>query len=236
LSLFLLQSASVVGRSADQKVEADLVLSGQSIISPGFLKALRDNSKPEGEEEPLFVAAESLAQLSPGQSLGCKGIGVDEKQTSPAYRCVLRWWGWGCMVTIVMMRMMIVVRDACCTGGGVHLCSPWDHLCAPLTALFPCRFTQGSFVKTMEELGIGRPSTYASIIEVLRTRQYFTQRGSSMVPTVLGFVVVQLLDRHFPDFVDAGFTSRMEAALDGIAKGEVGRFGKTVMHREMWPQ
>lgn len=53
--------------------------------------------------------------------------------------------------------------------------------------------------------------------------RYFAMKGTAMVPTLLGFVVVQLLERHFPDFVDAGFTSRMEAALDEIARGKVDR-------------
>jgi len=85
------------------------------------------------------------------------------------------------------------------------------------------RYTQGSFVQALEELNIGRPSTYASIIEVLKEREYFTMKGTSMVPSLLGFVVTQLLEQHFPEVVDYGFTARMEDALDGIAKGNVNR-------------
>lgn len=85
------------------------------------------------------------------------------------------------------------------------------------------RYTQGSFVRALEELNIGRPSTYATIIEVLKEREYFTMKGTAMVPSLLGFVVIQLLEQHFPDVVDYGFTARMEDALDGIAKGNVDR-------------
>ena len=66
-----------------------------------------------------------------------------------------------------------------------------------------------------------KPSLPSSLLPSLL--RYFAMKGNGMVPTLLGFVVAQLLERHFPDFVDASFTSRMEGQLDAIAKGSVDR-------------
>jgi len=83
----------------------------------------------------------------------------------------------------------------------------------------PARYTEARLVKELEERGIGRPSTYASIIEVLQRRNYVIKRGSAMVPTWLGFAVVRLLEEHFTDLVDYDFTASMEEVLDTIASG-----------------
>ncbi len=72
----------------------------------------------------------------------------------------------------------------------------------------------------MEELGIGRPSTYASILQTIQDRGYVWKRGSALVPTFVAFAVVNLLEEHFPLLVDLGFTARMEDSLDEIAEGE----------------
>ena len=84
----------------------------------------------------------------------------------------------------------------------------------------PARYTEASLVKKMEELGIGRPSTYASIISTIQDRGYVRKQGSALVPTLKAFAVVGLLEKHFGDYVDYGFTARMEADLDRIARGE----------------
>jgi len=84
----------------------------------------------------------------------------------------------------------------------------------------PARYTEASLVQTLEKQGIGRPSTYASIISVLYERNYIRRQGTALVPTFTGVAVVQLLEDHFNDLVDYGFTSDMEAALDEIAAGE----------------
>ena len=84
----------------------------------------------------------------------------------------------------------------------------------------PARFNDASLVKAMEELGIGRPSTYASIILTIQKRGYVFKKGSALVPTLRGFAVTQLLERHFAPLVDYSFTSRVEDVLDAISRGE----------------
>ncbi len=83
----------------------------------------------------------------------------------------------------------------------------------------PARFTEASLVKKLEELGVGRPSTYASIMGTVQARGYVWKKGSAMVPSFLAFAVVTLLEQHFPDLVDYAFTARMEDDLDNIAAG-----------------
>jgi DNA topoisomerase I len=84
----------------------------------------------------------------------------------------------------------------------------------------PARFTEASLVKELEEDGIGRPSTYASIIQIIQDRGYVWKKGSALVPSWTAFAVVQLLERHFDYLVDYRFTARMEEDLDGIANDE----------------
>src|SRR2546427_5445982 len=81
----------------------------------------------------------------------------------------------------------------------------------------PPRFTEASLVKTLEEHGIGRPSTYAPTISTLVDRRYVRKEGRALVPEDVGFVVTDFLSEHFPEIVDTGFTARMEEALDRIA-------------------
>jgi len=85
----------------------------------------------------------------------------------------------------------------------------------------PARFTEASLVKTLEEFGIGRPSTYAPTISTLVGRKYVRKEGRALIPEDVGFVVTDFLHEHFPDIVDTGFTARMEEDLDKIADGEV---------------
>jgi len=89
----------------------------------------------------------------------------------------------------------------------------------------PPRYTEASLVKTLEELGIGRPSTYASIISTIVDRGYVTPRGQSLVPNWIAFSVVRLLEDHFADLVAYDFTASMEDDLDRIADGEAERVG-----------
>jgi len=92
---------------------------------------------------------------------------------------------------------------------------PEQHFTQP-----PPRYTEATLVKTLEELGIGRPSTYAPTIETLKQRRYVVVEDRKLVPTELGILVTDLLVQHFPDVVDIGFTSRLEEELDEIASGE----------------
>ena len=85
----------------------------------------------------------------------------------------------------------------------------------------PNRYTEASLVQTLEKLGIGRPSTYASIIDRLFEKNYVIRDNGTLVPTFIGFGVVQLLERYFTDRIDYGFTSDMETGLDEIAEGKI---------------
>ena len=87
----------------------------------------------------------------------------------------------------------------------------------------PARFTEAALVQKMEELGIGRPSTYASIIGTITDREYVVKRGQALVPTPLAFAVVQLMQDLEPTLVDYGFTAEMEEHLDQISRGELDR-------------
>jgi DNA topoisomerase I len=91
---------------------------------------------------------------------------------------------------------------------------PEGHTTTP-----PPRYTEASLVKSLEELGIGRPSTYASIINTIQDRGYVWKRGSALVPSWVAFAVVGLLEQHFGCLVDYDFTAAMEDALDSIASG-----------------
>jgi DNA topoisomerase-1 len=93
---------------------------------------------------------------------------------------------------------------------------PEQHFTQP-----PPRFSEASLVKALEELGIGRPSTYASIISVLLDRGYVRLDNRRFYPEDVGEVVTDLLVEHFPDVVDVGFTARMEDELDDIAEGKM---------------
>jgi len=93
--------------------------------------------------------------------------------------------------------------------------APSGHTTQP-----PARFTEASLVKEMEEDGIGRPSTYASVIQTIQERGYVWKKGNALVPSWTAFAVVQLLERHFDYLVDYQFTARMEEDLDVIANNE----------------
>lgn len=103
--------------------------------------------------------------------------------------------------------------------GGAVTCQklePTSHETKP-----PARFTEASLVQVMEKEGIGRPSTYASIIGTVIDRGYVRKQGSALVPTFTAMVVSQLLRDHLPQYVDLGFTSEMERSLDTIAEGDL---------------
>jgi DNA topoisomerase-1 len=84
----------------------------------------------------------------------------------------------------------------------------------------PPRYTEASLVKALEEFGIGRPSTYASIISTLQNREYVEMDGKRFIPTDVGRIVNGFLTKHFTQYVDYGFTARMEDELDEISRGE----------------
>jgi len=85
----------------------------------------------------------------------------------------------------------------------------------------PPRFNDASLVRALEEKGIGRPSTYASIIYTLVRRNYVRRQKGSFIPTDLGIKVTELLNEFFPNILDEKFTAKMEEALDYVEKGEI---------------
>jgi DNA topoisomerase-1 len=87
----------------------------------------------------------------------------------------------------------------------------------------PARYTEPSLVAKLEELEIGRPSTYATIIRTITARDYVFKKGTALVPTWLAFAVTRLLEEHFPRLVDYAFTAEMEDVLDEIADGHAER-------------
>jgi DNA topoisomerase-1 len=97
-----------------------------------------------------------------------------------------------------------------------HL-EPKDHTTQP-----PARYNEATLTRTLEEMGIGRPSTYAAIIDTILARDYVTKRGNALVPTWTAFAVSQLLEAHLPALVDYRFTAQMEDDLDAISRGETG--------------
>ncbi len=84
----------------------------------------------------------------------------------------------------------------------------------------PARYTEASLVKELEDRGIGRPSTFASIIQTVQDRGYVFKKGTALVPTFTAFAVINLLEKHFGELVDYAFTATMEADLDLISEGE----------------
>ena len=95
----------------------------------------------------------------------------------------------------------------------------------------PARFTEASLVKRLEELGIGRPSTYASIMTTIQDRGYVFKKGTALVPTWTAFAVVNVLERQFGEYVDYAFTAKMEDDLDLIS---VGREERVPWLRRFW--
>jgi DNA topoisomerase I len=92
---------------------------------------------------------------------------------------------------------------------------PDQHFTQP-----PARYTEASLVKTLEELGIGRPSTYAPTIGTVLAREYVVKEGSSLSPTELGIIVTDILENNFQELVDVDFTAQMENMLDDVEEGK----------------
>ncbi len=98
-----------------------------------------------------------------------------------------------------------------------------EYTCEGHETKAPARYTEPTLVKKLEELGIGRPSTFASIIQTIQDRGYVYKRSRALVPTFLAFSVTSLLETHFTKLVDYEFTASMEEDLDKIATGEASR-------------
>ncbi len=87
----------------------------------------------------------------------------------------------------------------------------------------PQRYTEGQLIRELERLGIGRPSTWATIVDLVQSRSYAFKRGAALVPTFTAMAVVGLLEKHFEHLADYAFTARLEDQLDAIARGELER-------------
>ena len=98
----------------------------------------------------------------------------------------------------------------------VHEITPRQHFTQP-----PPRYSEASLIKTLEEKGIGRPSTYAAIISTIQDKEYVKLEKRRFVPTELGFLVTDLLTAHFPEILDTDFTAEMEKGLDKVEEGQV---------------
>lgn len=98
---------------------------------------------------------------------------------------------------------------------GMSDLEPSEHSTLP-----PARYSEGSLIKELERLGIGRPSTWATVVDLVLSRSYANKRGNALVPTFTAIAVVQLLDKHFTNLLDYNFTARLEDDLDAISRGE----------------
>jgi len=92
---------------------------------------------------------------------------------------------------------------------------PLQHFTQP-----PARYTEASLIKTLEEKGIGRPSTYAPILDTIQSRHYVEKKDKQFIPTELGVVIVDLLKKYFEKIINVGFTAELEEELDGIEQGK----------------
>lgn len=115
-------------------------------------------------------------------------------------------------------RLPVLVKDQGLTANDL---SADGHTTSP-----PARYSEPSLVSKLEELGIGRPSTYASIIKTIQDRGYVWKKGSALVPSWVAFAVIGLMERHFERLVDYDFTAGLEDELDRIANGDE--------HRAQW--
>ena len=109
-------------------------------------------------------------------------------------------------------RLPVLTKDQALTASDL---SPDGHTTSP-----PARYSEPSLVSKLEELGIGRPSTYASIIKTIQDRGYVWKKGAALVPSWVAFAVIGLMERHFERLVDYDFTAGMEDELDRIANGD----------------
>jgi DNA topoisomerase-1 len=114
-------------------------------------------------------------------------------------------------------RLPNLVRDQSLSADALE---PTGHTTQP-----PARYTEASLVKALEELGIGRPSTYTSIMQTIQRRGYVFKRGQALIPSFVAFAVVQLLEKYFPRLVDYDFTAGLENDLDEITDGRVQTLG-----------
>ncbi|WP_423916648.1 type I DNA topoisomerase [Candidatus Poriferisodalis sp.] len=172
-----------------------------------------------GETVTIRLAGTANCDLAPALSAGSSATGQHDLELSAA----------GTVVRSPGFRLVYapppagpdeeperILPDLDAGGSATAMAvEPAEHSTNP-----PTRFTEASLVRRLEELGVGRPSTYASIIETIQARGYVWKKGSSLVPAFTAFATVGLMERHFDHLVDYALTARMEEDLDEIASGE----------------
>ncbi len=109
-------------------------------------------------------------------------------------------------------RLPVLVKDQQLVEENLE---PVGHTTQP-----PARYTEASLIKALEELGVGRPSTYTPTIQTIQDRGYVVKRGQALIPTFTAFAVIELLEQHYPRLIDYDFTAAMEDQLDQIAGGD----------------
>jgi DNA topoisomerase-1 len=109
-------------------------------------------------------------------------------------------------------KLPSLTKDQHLTEDGLE---PVGHTTQP-----PARYTEASLIKALEELGVGRPSTYTPTLQTIQDRGYVVKRGQALIPTFTAFAVIGLLEQHYPRLVDYNFTAAMEDQLDQIAGGD----------------
>jgi len=210
-----------------QDVRAELSPDEHALYELIWMRTLASQMKDaQGQTVSLRIAAES----SPADA---ERVGVDRPGDAPSPGEAVEF---GASGTVITFRGFLAAyeegRDAdreaaegdeerrlpdLSEGDPVELreLEPQGHETSP-----PARYTEATLVRTLEELGIGRPSTYASILGTILDRGYVFKRGTALVPAFLAFSVVGLLEKHFGRLVDYDFTASMEDDLDRIAAGD----------------
>ena len=216
-----------------QDVHSELSADQHALYELIWMRTLASQMKDaQGQTVSLRIAADSSPGDAEGVAVSRPGVGGSADDASSHREAV----EFGASGTVITFRGFLAAyeegRDAdraaqeedeerrlpnLAEGDSVELraLEPQGHETSP-----PARYTEATLVRTLEELGIGRPSTYASILGTILDRGYVFKRGTALVPAFLAFSVVGLLEKHFGRLVDYDFTASMEDDLDRIAAGD----------------
>lgn len=179
-----------------------------------------------------FVASQMVPAVFDRLTVTIKNDGkakdVKEEFTLKSTGSKMKFAGFTAVYTMADTNDKDVILPDMTVGDDINLfkVNPVQHFTEP-----PPRYNDASLVKTLEEMGIGRPSTYAPIIETILARGYVQRISKSFQPTELGDIVVDMLKEYFKDIVDAKFTADLEGKLDSVA---VGKVNKTDLLREFY--
>lgn len=195
--------------------------SESAVVDPGYLLCLEEHRFRESSSVPLKDSKNTVdletpfGQLAVGQQLLLSSEFFTNGKASPTAigeidedvdkNDDLMKGEEGTEVSLSTSKINSVYSSLRCT----------EHTTRP-----PSRFTEASFIKELESLGVGRPSTYSTILSILKDRGYVFIDKQTIVPTGIGLIVAQFLGNYFRDIIDEKFTADMEKSLDDIAKGE----------------